>query len=284
MTAHVLVWTTRCTPAARAAVRTLRVPSTFVRWKAVGSRCQRALRAATWKTASQPSTALSTEGRSVMSPWAISTPSPSSVVVSLAPRARARTSWPASTRTRDTWPPTKPVAPVTSALIGPLLPALARRPPSPPRTPRRRPSGSSGRKRQRGPGAAAAGSATAGPGGAPCAAVRGFRRLCRQGRAAAHPQPRPPRRARRGRASRADGIRLPTHALSMSTARAPVAARSRALSAGEATTSDAVSSGPNEVGRLHLRQGVPCATLKGVVRAEGVAARCVRPDDLLAHD
>ena len=139
-----------------------------------------------------------------MSPWAISTPSLSSVVVSLAPRARARTSCPASTRTRDTWPPTKPVGaghqgPHRAAPSGSGTQAAQSAANASTKAVRLVSGGSSSAS----PGAATAGNATAAAAGAPCATVRSFQRLCRQGRAAAHPQPRPPRRARRGRASRA---------------------------------------------------------------------------------
>ena len=66
----------------------------------------------------------------------------------------------------------------------------------------------------------------------------------------------------------------------MSTARAPVSAPNRALSEGEATTSDAVSRGPHEW--ACRRQGVPCATTQGIVRLQAVTARCSH--DLLGHD
>jgi hypothetical protein len=84
--------------------------------------------AAAWTTASQPSTAASTEERSVMSPVTISQPSmcmrSKSAVAFVGVRTITRTSCPSRRSARTVWLPRKPVAPVTEDLHGPTSTSL----------------------------------------------------------------------------------------------------------------------------------------------------------------
>src|SRR3954452_24908150 len=111
----VLVWTTRRTPAWRAARITFSAPRAFTRSKMPSSRTHCSGRPIALKTSSQPWTAGASDAGSVTSPGASSTPAGSSPAARAGSRTSARTSSPRSSRARAVAPPTFPVVPVTSA-------------------------------------------------------------------------------------------------------------------------------------------------------------------------
>ncbi|OUD86658.1 hypothetical protein BC477_01595 [Clavibacter michiganensis subsp. michiganensis] len=114
-------WTNRVTPAARAARRSPRVPSTLTARKSSGSPASETL-AARCTTASTPSTARATAAGSVTLPrWSTTAPGTGSAPLVERPdgwRWKVRTACPADARRSATARPSIPLAPVTSTITG----------------------------------------------------------------------------------------------------------------------------------------------------------------------
>ena len=112
--------TTRRTPASRASVSTLSVPSTFAAFDARGSATERATApsAPRWKTTSTPATARATTAASATEPRISSAAGSRFSSRPVERSSSTRTVWPSSRRPSTRCDPMKPAPPVTRASMG----------------------------------------------------------------------------------------------------------------------------------------------------------------------